>query len=555
MAEDFDDFGDFASAFPTTSGVNDAKATQTTTSSAINQANSTEKVDFFASFPPPISSTSGDAAPLNFASFDAFSNHTSEGVVDGGEISGFGQFDVANMDLTELKIPSPTDPNIHMAGGVAFDIPPILDDDFSNPSSPTALPNQVQFQGDIFSADFTKSETNQDMKETPTDIQLSFPTSGPQQGSHQEAQEDTRVTKDDSFGDFESSFSLKTSADGLKTTAEPSNMEGGNFGLFPENSIAVAGGNTWEATSSGQVPASGDNLKSGDDFGEFGDFTQSTGIDNETEASTLTNIGNSLDIAGFANFESTANSKSESKQPDTSKNLVATAIDPVPLGGDGFASFDRFQSSEATEKANQDSTTFGDFASSNTMTAQETSFGAFTGSISTAAQDDSTQVGDFGAFSTATDVQKDDPAATAQCDAQFSEFGAFSTSSTTNTKGDTEFGSFGAFQTPAADSSTTAPSDSHFGDFGAFSSSSTGNDAKEDDFGNFGVFQTESTSTAVPSSTSTTQGGDDFGAFADSTSKDDEFGDFSTSDSGFGNFTSSEPVPKPKSNNAVLKVS
>ena len=254
MADDFDDFGDFTSAFPTTGGINDANSVQTTTSTG-NQANSADKMNFFASFSPPtyicpVSSTSGDAAPLDFAPFDAFSNHTSEGIIDGGEISSFGQFDVANMDLTELKIPSPTDPNIHLAGGVAFDIPPILDDDFSNPSSPTAPPNQVQFQGDLFSADFTKSEANNEKSEnSTTDVHLSFPTSSSQQSSHQ-AQVDREDARDDSFGEFESSFSLKTT---LKTSTEPPNMATSNLGPFPDNSVPAASSDMQEVTSTGQV--------------------------------------------------------------------------------------------------------------------------------------------------------------------------------------------------------------------------------------------------------------------------------------------------------------
>ena len=554
MAEDFDDFGDFASAFPTTSGVNDGNTSQITTSSAVNQANSADKVDFFASFPPPISSTSGSAAPLNFTSFVAFSNHTPEGIMDGGATAEFGQFDVANMDLSKLKIPSPTDPNIHIAGGVAFDIPPILDDDFSNPSSPTALPNQVQFQGDLFSADFNKVVANQEVKENHSDVHLTFPTSGSQQSSHQ-TQEDKGDTQDDSFGEFESSVSLKTSTSGLKTAAEPSNIEGGNLGLFPDNSVPVT---AWEAANSGQVHSLGGDLKSSDDFCEFGDFTQSTGID-KTETSAFTNLGNSLDAVGFTSFESTANAKSESKQPDTSNS--STANDPVPPSSDVFlAGFDHLQSSEPTEKASQDNNQFGDFgafSSSSTTTTQGAGFGAFqtqAGSSATAAQDDSTQVGDFGAFSTATGTQNGDPTAAFQNDAQFGDFGTFSSSSTTNAKDDAEFGNFGGFEASTTDYTTTAQNDAQFGDFGTFSSSSTAA-TKEDDFGNFGSFQTESNSTAVLSSTANTQQGDDFGAFADSTSKDNDFGDFSTSDSSFGNFASIEPAPKAMSNNAILKVS
>ena len=541
MEEDFDDFGDFASAFPTASGVSDAKTTQATGSSAINQGNSADKVDFFSSFPPPISSTSGDAAPLNFASFDAFSNHTAEGVMDGGEVSDFGQFDVANMDLSELKIPSPTDPNVHVAGGVAFDIPPILDDDFSNPSSPTALPDQAPFQGGLVSADFTEVVANHEVKENHSDVHLSFPTSD----SQWSAQEDRANTKDDSFGEFESSISLKT---GLKTAAEPSNVEGGNLGLLPDNStLPVADSNSRDATNSGQVHSLGGDLKSSDDFGEFGDFTQSTGVD-KTEPSAITNLGNSLDVVGFANFESTANAKSESKQPDTS-----TADDPVPPSNNGcLTGLDQFQSSEPTEKVNQDGSQqfgdFGAFSSSSATTVQEPGFGNFqtqSGSLPTAAaQDNSGQADEFGAFSTIDDARKDGLASATTGDAQFGDFGAFSSSSKTVANDDAEFGSFGGFQTSAAVSTTTAQSDAQLGDFGAFSSSNTTH-AKEDDFGSFGAFQTESSSTAVLSSTASTQQGDDFGAFADSTGKDDDFGDFSMSDSSFGNFASSEPPPKP----------
>ena len=574
MAEDFDDFGDFASAFPTTGGVSDAKTAQTTSSSAINQTNSAEKVDFFASFPPPILSTSGDTtAPLNFTSFDAISNHTSQGgVMDRGEIANFSQFDVANMDFSELKIPSPTDPNIHMAGGVAFDIPPILDDDFSNPSSPTATaapPSQVQFQADLFSADFTKvvANQNQEVKENDSDIHLSFPTSVSQQTSHQTQEGKGEAAKDDSFGEFESSsVSLKTNSSGLKTTAEPSNVEGSNLGLFPDNStVPIADSNAREATNSGQVHSLGGDWKPSDgDFGEFGDFTQSTGID-KTETLGITNLGNSLDTVGFGNFESAESAKSESKQPDTS-----TADDPVPPPSSDalFAGFDHFQSSVPKEKVdNQDSTQqFGDFdtfSNASATTTQEAGFGAFqtlSGSSASAAQGESTQVANFGTFSTANDTQNNDFASAAtsgqQGDAQFGDFGAFSSSSTTNAaKDNAEFGNFGGFQTSTADSTTTAQSDSQFGDFGAFSSSSTAN-TKEDDFGNFGAFQTETGSTAVvASSTSSTQQGNDFGTFADSTSKDDDFGDFSTSDSSFGNFASSEPAPKVVNNSTVLKVS
>ena len=553
MADDFDDFGDFTSAFPTTGGINDANSVQTTTSTG-NQANSADKMNFFASFSPPtcpVSSTSGDAAPLDFAPFDAFSNHTSEGIIDGGEISSFGQFDVANMDLTELKIPSPTDPNIHLAGGVAFDIPPILDDDFSNPSSPTAPPNQVQFQGDLFSADFTKSEANNENSENlTTDVHLSFPTSSSQQSSHQ-AQVDREDAKDDSFGEFESSLSLKTT---LKTSTEPPNMATSNLGPFPDNSVPAASSNMQEVTSTGQVHIVGGDLKSEDEFGEFGDFTQSTGID-KTETPIFTNLGNSLDVIGFANFESTVNAHNMSKQSDTSNSLSVDELKPdaIPLAGDGFAGFDHFQSSEPTKKISQDNNAqlgdFGVFSSSSSTNAQENGFGAFqtqTGSMTTAIQGDT----QFGAFSTTADVLKD---ATAQEDNQF---GDFSSSSVTNAKDNDELGSFGAFQAPA-DYTNAAQDDTQFGDFGAFASSSTTN-AKEDDFGNFGAFQTRSDSTAVPSSTANAQSDppvDDFGAFADSTKKEDDFGDFSMGDSNFGNFASSETAPQPMSIGTKLKVS
>ena len=537
MAEDFDDFGDFASALPTTGGVNEENSSQTMTCFGENQVNSASNVEFFASFPPP--PTSSDVAPLDFTAFSMFQNHTPEDIMDRENVSSFHQIDVANMDLTELKIPSLTDPGVHIAGGVAFDIPPLLDSDFSDPSSPTEPSSQVQFESDLFSTKIPEANTNHELNETPAVVHLPFQTSGPHQ-----THEGKKDTKDDSFGEFESSLSLEMDDNTLKYS---SNTEPSNLGIFPNNTVLITGSNVQEAASSELVHGLGGDLKSDDDFGEFGGFTQSTNI-SITETPTSAKLANSLDAVGLGSSESTANDKKESTNSDTITNSTTSTLNtdaiPPPVS-DGFACF---QSSEQKEKANKINAEFGKsdtFSSpATTISAQENGFETLaTGADSTATltQDD-TLSNDFGIFSAG---QRD---ASAQSDSQFGDFGAFSSSASTNTKDDTGFGNFGAFQTPIADSFSTQD-DAQFDEFGTFSSSTT-TSRKEENFGNFGAFQ--QTQSAAPLSSTNTA--DEFGAFADSNNKDDDFGDFSMSGSGFGNFASSETTPK-ATNNTILKVS
>ena len=450
MAEDIDDFGDFTSAFSSSSGVNDANSIQTTTESAVTTS---DKVDFFASFPPTLS-TSGDPS-LDFASFDAFTSHTTGGSIDEGGTHNFNQFDIANVNLAELEIPSPTNPNVHFAGGVAFDIPPILDNDFSDPSSPTGLPNSVDFQNDSFSSNnkLTKSKNSCEENGNPTDVHLSFPATVLQQSGHQ-LQEDEGNADDNNFGEFESSLSNLTHTNTKIFMESPT--VGDNLGILPDNSspvVSTAESSAQETTNAGQRQNVEDEVKPDDDFGEFTTLQQSTGID-QTESSTLANFGDSADVvAGFTSFESTANVKIETEKSDSNGGLMFEESKTVPISsqvGDSFANFDHFQSSEPTKDDNQ-----------------------------------------------------------------FGDFGAFSGSGITNTQ--------------------------------------------EDEFGSFGTLQTQTVSVATPPTAVTAQEhpqADDFGAFADSSSKDD-FGNFSTSGSTFGDFASIDiaPVPKSSENNANLKVS
>ena len=561
MADDGEDFGDFTSAFNDTS---DATSTQSAASTA-NEAKSTGGVDFFASFPP----TSGDQA-LNFASFDAFSNHATAGAMDGEGIPNFDQLDMANMNLAELKIPSPSHTGVHMAGGVAFDIPPLTDGDFSDPSSPSELTNEIKLHSDVFLTNFSKSDDDGRQNDIPPDVHLSTSLSQQNGQPTLDGQEDK---KDDSFGDFESSFSLGNDA--------KSNFES-TSGTFPENSMSTSSIKEKDTTFE-QMQNLGNKSNPVKDLSEFGDHCSSsqkmTNTD-EMESSVFTNLGNSLDLSDNVLGESTAASKRET---DNGEQSQATG----PLAhhsGNEFASFDQLKTSESTSMAQEDHQ-FGDFGAFSTSSAtsaqvnQESGqfgdFGAFSstadsvreddqlgdfasfGTTKTQVNEDDTQFGDFGAFSNTNNAEEN------QGDSPFGDFSSVSNTASTTTQND-EFGGFGSFQaqTTSASESLLTTAAAHqappVDDFGTFSDSMS----KVDDFGNFATSETGNFATSKSSDFSAftdTKGDDDFGAFADDTSKDDDFGAFagdtnednafgdfsSTNDSTFGSFaTSSEALPQ-----------
>lgn len=520
MADDIEDFGDFTSAFQLSTSANDANITQSTATD-INQVNSTGKMDFFASFPPTSTSTSGEPS-LDFATFDAFPNHTSGAGFDDGEgVSNFGQFDVTNLNLAELKIPSPShDPNVHMVGGVAFDIPPLLDDAFSDPGSPTALPvDQVQLQND-FLTNFAKSEAGREEKERESteDVHLSFPNSTREQGGLK----DKENTNDDSFGDFELSLSLKTDNGLMKTSTElPSTL-----GL----SLPTVSANDSERQEVGQfLNLSG--MKTDEDFGEFGGFTATTGTDSKTESSAFT--------ADFSSFELTTPAvKTESEEGKNGPVMEETegSVSIPPAKSNDFVSFDHFQSSE-TSNVNQEDSQFGDF-------------GAFSGSSTTNALQGDNEFGSFGDFQTMAASTTARPESITVTSAQkvptADEFGAFADSTIQGSDG-----GFGDFQAQTSSTASSLPAQQLLStdDFGAFADSmSTGNNS-------FGDFQAPTNSeTATTQFSSTTQVAvppvDDFGAFADSSNKDDEFGGFSSTSTS-GTF----PTPTSTQDTARHKVS
>ena len=529
MAEDTEDFGDFTSAFPPTTSAKDANSTPSAVT-GVSQVNSSGKVDFFASFPPP-SSTSGDQ-PLDLTSFDAFANHATGVCFDGEDLSGLAHFDIANINLDELKIPSPVhDPNTHLAGGVAFDIPPLPDEDFSDPGSPTVPSNLVQGQNNLFSTNSAKSESVHNQNGNTTGGVTSFPTTVPQPSG----QKDKENAMDDSFGDFESSFSLKTDAN-LQTSTQPPSNTDINFGVFQESSLPPVSPTesvTQETKNNDQLRDLRGDSKPSEDFGEFGGFTTSSGID-KTEPSA------------FANFESTSTAKIESKESDGKKDIAVeesrrNIAGLAPVSDEVFTSFDHFQSSETSTVKSQQNDQFGDF-------------GAFSNSSTANVNGQEDEFGNFGDFQTTTTSTADAPPQSTnatQLVPPLDGFGAFAESVS---KDDKEFGTFGDFQTTTSSTAAGTQSTSAtqvvppLGDFGAFTDTMSKGD---EEFGTFGDFQTQSSSTsAVSLSTATAPQAvapptDDFGAFAGSTSKeDDEFGDFSsTSDSTFGNFASSGSAP------------
>lgn len=528
MANDVEDFGDFASACPPNGATTGENFTQGTTS-CVSQVNTTSNMDFFASLPAPTLSTSGVTDPsLDFTSFDAFTKHNAGGV-GLGEISDFGQFDVANMNLAELKIPSPAhDSNVHLAGGVAFDIPPIPDDDFSDPGSPTVVNNQAKLQHDLFSINTTLPI---DKNESSVNVHLSFPSLlTPPDG--QQEQDGKGNAGDDGFGDFESSLSITKP----KNFTESSNVVS-NFALFEDNSVSassVAESKAQEATRFGKPHS---DTKSGE-------FTTSINVA-KTESSSITHLGNSLDVGSFTSIESTSTTKVESKESESNNKLV-----PEISRTDDFAGFADFQSSEAT-KTNEENGQLGDFGVfagiAGTTVAQEDDFGSFgdfqtlTGSSTAplpATTTADTKVDHFGAFADST--------------GKANEFGAFASTSSGDgfgafADGKHNGGQFGVFVHGNSKDSgvgTFAERESKGDDFGAF----TGDESE------FGAFAEGTSKDSEFGAFTDVTSKEEFGAFAGSLGKDDEFGDFSsTGDSNFGDFSSSVTVPIPRTSGDEAK--
>ena len=495
MADDiaFDDFGDFASAFPPTVGANGASVTQGTTS-GVNQVNSKNEVDLFPSLPAPTTTSGDNNASLDFASFDVFANHA-VGVGGGGGIPDFGQFDVANVNLAELKIPSPAhnpDVHVHMVGGVAFDIPPILDDDFSDPGSPPAVVTnqlQVELQNNLFSVNTTKPV---DENESLGGVSLSFPNLVPPRSGP----DDKKNLVDDDLGDFELSLTLKPDAVVKPSTEQPNT--GSSFPVLGDNSLSTfsaVGSDSQGVSNFRQSQTVWEEPRKSD---EFGGVRTSTDVD-KTELPAFANFGDSYAFVNTKTISASEVKPSESKS--TNEPVLKESQTGQP--SDDFAGFADFQSSEAT-KTSQENTQFSDF-----------------GTLSDAQGGDFDAFGDFQTLTSSHAA----PLPTASTSIKGDEFGAFS--NITIKDDESKSGTFSAFADREGKGDNFGAFAGNENEFGAFAEGTN----KVDEFGAF--------------ADNSSKGGE-FGAFADSSSKDDEFGDFSsTGDSTFGNFTSTATVPTP----------
>lgn len=532
MADDFGDFADFSSAFPTTTNATTSNSAQGSELKGDGSQAVTDKVDnFFASFP---SGTSSDNVNFSFGFDEQLEGLTSQG--------GFTNFDLTNTNIADIHIPldlpSPPGVDVHMAGGVPFDIPPIpispSDEEDTTPTFskwPQTLENGAQSIVQNTSTGNTKNSavltllpaatTNAASHEstvpvtgvlTGGNLKPLLNVGGDMNGSDINStvgglSSSTHVSggiqDEEEFGDFESSL----------TFSNPKTME----------SVQNVGIDTTAGSSEVQLPLPDDGLKSKDD--SFGSFVADTSQKTQTEGHM-----------GFGAFES----GTETSLSDTNKKEEKQAAFETSQ----FADFSAFkQSSEQTQQQSVGNSEFGNFE-------------AFTNS-NEMKKGDNSQFADFGNFSTFE--QASVPEATEQETSGFGDFEMFSNrtensmKSQTRSTGQAGESNIASFKSAPSLTSgvnkdvTTAGGGSEFiTDFTAFHSTNN-TSSTTDDFGNFSAFTGQTTASnadaefgdfsGAEDSKSNTAGNisggskDDFGDF----SSNDDFGDFSTS--AFGNFS------------------
>lgn len=536
MADDFGDFADFSSAYPPT--------TSTTTS------NDTQgKVDggqgltdnFFASFP----STGEPPTDINFSfGFDG----QLEGI---SSEEGFANFDVTNTNIADIHIPtldlpSPPGSDVHLAGGVPFDIPPIplspSEDDATNGFQSWPQPNtngsqMVGHHTDKKPAAPIDSELN--LKSALTGGGNSTNTSG--FGTNDAQSSSAHISggaqDDNEFGEFESSLTFTTT----KTTANSS-----------DNAHI-------ESTSAGelQLPSSDDASKSKDDsFGSFvGDSNSRTQTDKTLdfgsfESGTALSLDNKVkekkdksDISQFADFGAF-----EKSTELPSENKAA---------GSDFGNFEAFgntgdkkesvsqKSSEQTKENGASNSDFGNFEAFSNGPKKETNsqladfgdFSAFEQSSAPSTTEEKSTFGDFEAFSSKTESTTEletrhtgQAGQTTTLDSDFANFESAAPPSSSAGGGSDFSADFSAFQSTSNNTALTASD--HFANFGSFTGQTTTSHS-DAEFGDF-------SGAGGSNNTTTTTSKDDFGDFS---AGDDDFGNFSSSTSGFGDFSSTPAAP------------
>ena len=498
-----------------------------------------------------------------------------------------------------FNIPPPLSPpgaNIHLAGGVPFDIPPLPDDGSFDSFSPAfEIENPLKF-GDTNTHSTGGNETrvggtvsHQSVVQPIADFG-DFSSSAPVSSSSSKPASDSREDKaatrlasgqastnnSEWTPDF-GSFNIPPPIDmteSIESSAENNSLSNTTKSKLDASAseavVSEFGGFETVAVEKNTAPVEANT----ETLGDFSAFSQTsnpqnfanfaTGSDAVNTKTTTENISTTDDFTSFESSTAFTSASSDQKVENTT-NPATTTIEnfanfEIPSLPSDPTSIDNPSSS--TGGKNEDNS-FGDFSSSQAIPPFPTfennsSTNKPTGRSSTKPSGD-----DFGAFSDAQTTSTDAlsfpafqtsglPAKEGAGNSLNSRKGDFSSSSSEKVKDD----DFGKFETSANSSSgntgARSPPEDDFGDFSTSSnfatfdntSQQTTNPPKDD----FSTGQATSNFAAFGSSNSqktASTAKDDFGDFSSGMSSSgagDGFGDFTTSsggNDGFGDFTSS----------------
>ena len=521
MADDFGEFAAFSSAFPSTSTATTSNNTQVSGAKADGTQGVADKTDnFFTSFP------SGDQ-PSNNVQFSFDFGEQLEGITSGG---GFVNFDVTSTNIADIHIPldlpSPPAMDVHMAGGVPFDIPPmpLSPSEESTTTATTTFSMWPQTidngsQSVIQHVDDTQSNSFSNVAPTNTtstvpkfDSETNFEGALTVENSHltvdglsSATHAGTKVKEEDEFGNFESSLTFRNS----KTTSSTQN--------------ASVETNT-TGTSGIQLSLSNDPLKKPNDD-SFGSFVADSKSRTQTEedltfgsCGTVTTLNDSniveeekkTEASQFADFRAFQQTSNQTKQQESGANS-------------DFGNFEAFANSSGTKEENN---------------SQFAEFGGFSAFKQASVSEPVTK----GEKSSSSDFEMSRNKAENSMESQTRHTGQVGkTNGLEFTKFESAPSRWGSdFATFESTTTTTSSAMSdEFGGFSAFTGQTTSSHT-DTEFGDFSGAKGDNTFTGDAA----TKNDDNFGEF-NSGSKKDDFGDFSSSSSTFGDFSNAPAAPPP----------
>ena len=508
----------------------------------------------------------GGMEDFSFPSFPAVPGQ--DGGQDGQDFADFAQFGVGGENVhiaggVPFEIPplpvSPDQENVHFAGGVPFDIPPLPFDDVESLNAlpqPTSGDAMSMLPDLVTTSGLTGVEPRSEVSVAPVDNSLLTKQTLTGNGGILSLKETTLSGSNEASQSWNADFGMAFPGPETNSSNHGNGTEGkevsgtkkaGDHNEFGGISdvTGVGAGVTSDARdfmgSSGFTGAQ----SGGDDFGEFGGFSGNQ--------ATATTEG----IGSFPPLATTAGFGAFSENPTTVGGPRNSAVDSETKGGDDFGEFGGFASNpEAVKmtgsgevpnsKGEDDFGEFGGF-SSNPVTESGKKpmdeFGEFGGFSSNkvapavesnASGTPNTRGNDFGDFSTNMGLPKDGEtkggAETGNKEDDFGEFGGFTANfSSANPVTGTTGGSSGGFTANFSANPITG------------TTGGTSLEAKaDDDFGEFGGFSsvTEKAGDDLGFSSVTVESGDAFGGFSGFSSGGAAKDSSREDDSSFANFSS-----------------